>query len=114
MSKLYTLLKFYILLILLVAACIVAFAQETRQLAVDKPQAIADLKTTDGAALLNATWYVQDAHVVDADFKAPGPFATDILALYPTGAGVKTHQLHPQIDAADFDNGFKEIKPTAL
>jgi len=115
MIKLYTLLKFYILLILLmVAACVVAFAQEIRQLAVDKPLAIADLKTTEGAALVNATWYAQNAHVVDADFRAPGPYATDILALYPTGASIKSHQLHPQIGAADFDNGFTQIKPTDL
>ena len=46
MSKLYTLLKFYILLLLLIAVSVVVFAQETRQLATDKPQAIADLKTT--------------------------------------------------------------------
>ena len=114
MSKLYTLLKFYILLILLIAASIVVFAQETRQLAVDKPQAITDLKSTEGATLVNAKWYVQDAHIVDANFKAPGPFATDMLALYPTGADIKTNQLHPQIGAADFEKGFKEIKPTEL
>ena len=114
MSKLYTLLKFYILLILLIAASIAVFAQETRQLAVDKPQAIADLKSNEGAALVNARWYVQDAHVVTADFNAPGPFATDVLALYPTGAAIKTNQLYPQIDASDFEKGFKEIKPTEL
>jgi gluconolactonase len=115
MIKLYTLLKFYILLILLMlAACVVVFAQETRQLAVDKPQSIADLKTTEGAALVDARWYVQDAHVVDADFRAPGPYTTDILALYPTGNAIKTNQLHPQIGAADFDNGFTQIKPIDL
>src|SRR5215510_12192362 len=81
MSKLYTLLKFYILLILLIVASLIVFAQETRQLAVDKPQAIADLKSDEGAALVDAKWFVQGAHVVTADFNAPGPFATDVLAL---------------------------------
>jgi len=90
-------------------------AQETRQLAVDKPQAIADLKTIQGAALINARWYVQNARVVEADFKSPGPGANgDQLSLYPTGKPIKTNQLHPQIGAGDFDAGFKEIKPDQL
>ena len=114
MIKLYTLLKFYIVLILLIAASIAVFAQETRQLAVDKPQSIADLKSTEGAALVGAKWYVQDAHIVDTNFKAPGPYATDLLALYPTGAPIKTHQLHPQIGTEDFEKSFREIKPTEL
>ena len=115
MSRIYTLGKFYILLMALLFASIILFAQETRQLAVDKPQSIADLRTKEGAALVNAKWFVQNAHVVDADFKTPGPGTNgDKLPLYPTGDAVKTHQLHPQIGAADFDAGFKEIKPTDL
>jgi gluconolactonase len=91
------------------------FAQETRQLAVDKPQAIADLKTMEGAALVNAKWFVQPAHIRDADFKTPGPGTNgDALPLYPTGAVIKTHTIHPQIGAADFDNDFKPVQPTDL
>jgi len=41
----------------------IAFAQETRQLAVDKPEAIADLKTKEGAALVSAKLYVQHENV---------------------------------------------------
>ncbi|MEP7320036.1 MAG: hypothetical protein ABI921_14870, partial [Panacibacter sp.] len=91
-----------------------AQAQETRQLAVDKPQSIADLKTTEGAALVNAKWYVQPAHIEDADFKSPGAGAMDPLKLYPTGLKIKTHTLHPQINAADFDKNFVAIQPTDL
>jgi gluconolactonase len=114
MSKLYTLLKFYILLILLIGVSIVVFAQETRQLAVDKPQAIADLKTTEGAALVSAKWFVQNGEIVNVDFKSPGPYAADALALYPTGSAIRSHLLRPQIGSLDFDKGFKEIKPTDL
>ena len=114
MSKLYTLLKFYILLLLLIAASVVVFAQETRQLTTDKPQAIADLKTTEGAALVSAKWFVQNADIVNVDFKAPGPYATDALALYPTGSAIRSHLLRPQIGSSDFDKGFKEIKPADL
>ncbi len=91
-----------------------AGAQETRQLAVDKPQAIADLKTIAGAALVEAQWFVQPAHIREADFKSAGRSATDAMLLYPTGMAVKTHTLHPQIDAADFNAGFRTIKPTDL
>ena len=115
MSRIYTLGKVYLLLLVLLFASIILFAQETRQLAVDKPQAIADLKTTEGAALVNAKWFVQNAHVVEADFKTPGPGTNgDKLLLYPTGDAIKTHQLHPQIGAADFDNAFTAIAATDL
>ena len=84
-------------------------------LTVDKPQAIADLKTMEGAALVNAKWFVQDAQVIDAGFKAPGPGTNgDALPLYPTGADIKTHTIHPQIGAADFDKGFSSVQPTEL
>ena len=91
-----------------------ALAQETRQLAVDKPQAIADLKTNEGAAWVNAKWFVQPAHILDADFKTPGASVNDPLKLYPSGMPVRTHTLHPQISAPDFDKGFTSIKPTDL
>ena len=91
-----------------------ACGQETRQLAVDKPQAIADLKTNEGAALVNAKWFVQPAHIVDADFKLPGAAANDMLLLYPTGAAVKTHTISPQVNAVDFDKAFTPIKPASL
>ncbi len=116
MSKIYTIIKIQVILIILLLIGILAFAQETRQLAVDKPQAIADLKTTEGSALVNAKWFVQNAHVEEKDFNLPGPQkgGGDILPLYPTGKEIKTHTLHPQITDADFENAFKEIKPTEL
>lgn len=116
MIRTYAILKYYCLLLIAILFGIIVFAQETRQLAVDKPQAIADLKTTEGAALVNAKWYVQPAHVHEKDFNLPGPQkgAGDTLSLYPTGAAIKTHTLHPQITDADFNDGFAEIKPTEL
>jgi gluconolactonase len=115
MENIFRIKKIYVLILLLLFLSVSLFAQETRQLAVDKPQAIADLKTTEGAASVNAKWFVQNADVVDADFKSPGPGTNgDKLPLYPTGSSIKTNQLHPQIGAADFDAGFKEIKSTEL
>ena len=91
-----------------------AMAQETRQLAVDKPTAIADLKTTEGAALVDAKWFVQPAHIKETSFKSPGPSSKDPLLLYPTGMMITTHTIHPQIGAVDFDKNFTAIKPTDL
>ena len=115
MIKIYSIIKIYILTIALLILSVAVFAQETRQLSVDKPDAIADLKTIAGAALVNAKWYVQPAYIQDKNFNLPGPQKDgDPLPLYPTGAVVKTHTLHPQITDADFDKAFTEIKPTAL
>ena len=76
MIKIYSILKYYLIFLVTVFLTLLSyqlFAQETRQLSVDKPQAIADLKTIDGAAWVNAKWFVQPAHLRDADFKRPGP-----------------------------------------
>jgi gluconolactonase len=93
-----------------------ASAQETRQLSVDKPQAIADLRTENGAATVKAKWYVQPAHIAEKNFFLPGPQqgGGDALPLYPTGKAIQTHNLHPQIGAADFEKGFVEINPVEL
>ncbi len=114
MIKIYSILKIYLLFLVLLLLSIAVFSQETRQLAVGKPDAIADLKTNDGAALVNAKWFVQPAHIEEADFKAPGAGATDPMKLYPTGMQIKTHTLHPQIGVADFNKGLVEINPTDL
>lgn len=116
MSKIYDLLKIYALLLIMVLLAVAVSAQETRQLSVNKPQAIADLKSKEGALLVNAKWYVQEAHVQDKNFFLPGPQKSggDALLLYPTGAAIKTNTLHPQIGAEDFESGFREISPTDL
>ncbi len=118
MIKIYSILKMYMIILIVLFLTLSSyklFAQEIRQLSVDKPQAVADLKTMEGAALVSAKWFVQDAQIKDADFKAPGPETNgDVLPLYPTGAAVKTHTIHPQIGAPDFNKGFKTVQPTEL
>lgn len=106
--------KKIILLILIVANAELLFAQELREIAVDKPSSIADLKSTEGAALVNAKWYVQPASIKQVGFKRPGPALTDALLLYPSGKPIITNTLYPQFDSKDFDKSFKEIRPTDL
>jgi gluconolactonase len=116
MSRIYLIIKVYVLLFIAIAIAVVVSSQETRQLAVDKPQAIADLKTKEGSALVNAKWFVQPAYIENKDFRLPGPQSGggDALHLYPTGALIKTHFLHPQIGADDFEKDFAEIAPNEL
>ena len=92
----------------------VVHAQETRQLADARPQAVADLTTEAGAALLHAQWYVQPAQIVDANFRKPGASATDNMLLYPTGATIKTHTIYPQINAPDFNKHFHAVAANQL
>ena len=116
MSKIYDFLKIYLLVLLAVVLAVTVFGQETRQLAVGKPQAIADLKTTEGTNLVHAKWYVQPAHITGKEFYLPGPKkgGGDALLLYPTGKPVRTQSLHPQIGDDDFEKGFEPLNPNEL
>lgn len=101
---------------MLVCLSVPAFSQEIRQLSVDKPQAIADLRSETGAALVNAKWYVQPAKIADKSFYLPGPQkgGGDAMPLYPTGKAIQTHMLYPQTGSADFEKGFIEINAEEL
>ena len=63
-----------------------------------RPDAVIDLATSEGAALVKGQWRYSDARIVEADFRAPG------LDLRPTGAPIRTHDYTPKAGAADFDD----------
>ncbi len=107
----FTMLLVWLALILSVT---LANAQENRQLTLTKPDAIADLKTIEGATLVNANWFVQNAKIIEQSFKMPGASDKDPMLLYPTGASVKTNNLSPNFGDIDFDKNFKSISPDAL
>src|SRR5688572_7209812 len=74
-----------------------------------KPDALADLKTPQGAALMTATWRFRAADVVAVDHRAPGH------DLKPSSDAIRTHDLSPLASAADFDDGAWEVlDPTTL
>lgn len=74
-----------------------------------RPEAIVDLRTTEGARLVTARWRYQDAAIAEAGFQAPGP------DLKPSGRPIRTHDLHPKAGAADFDDSaWEAIEPEAL
>lgn len=103
------------ILIILVFSLAGLNAQEQRELAIGQPDAIVDLRTKEGTAIVKTEWRYSDAHIVEADFKKPGPKEPDPLPLYPTGGKLKTHDIHPKAGAADFDDSKWEVlDPTSL
>lgn len=89
------------LLVMLVFALSNIHAQETRELAIYKPFAIADLKNIEGTAAVNANWKFAVATVNKVSFKSPGPSVTDPLPLYPTGNNVTTNNIFPTVEELD-------------
>ncbi len=91
------------------------YAQESVELALGKPEAVVDLKTTEGVARVKGEWRYRDAELVAREFRAPGPSPDDVHALYPTGATVKTHDIFPKAGAKDFnDSDWERLDPTSL
>lgn len=88
---------------------LVLHAQESVELAIGTPDAVIDLRTPEGVELLNTQWRYADAHIIETEFNAPGPSETDPLALYPTGAPIQTHDLHPHAGDPDMDDSHWEI-----
>jgi gluconolactonase len=84
-------------------------AQVTRDVPTGNPTAIVDLRTSEGAKLLGATWRFHDAAVVEVDHHAPGP------DLKPTGPLIRTHDIAPQAGVPGFDDrGWDVIPATSL
>ena len=74
-----------------------------------RPDAVVDLRTTEGAQLVGARWRYSDVRIVDAESNAPGP------DLRPTGPLMKTYDYSPKAGAANFDDsGWEAIDAPAL
>jgi gluconolactonase len=63
-----------------------------------RPEAIIDLTTPAGVALVQGQWRYADTRIVETDFRAPG------RDLRPSGAPIKTYDYAPHAGAADFDD----------
>jgi gluconolactonase len=73
------------------------------------PDAIVDLASTPGAALVQGTWRVAPAEVLEVAHRSPGPDRR------PSGPPNRTHDLAPEAGARDFDDGaWSTIAPEAL
>src|SRR6516225_3716571 len=68
-----------------------------------RPDAVVDLRTRAGVALVKGQWKYSDVKIVETDFRAPGP------DLKPSGKPTKTYDYTPHAGAADFDDSQWEI-----
>jgi gluconolactonase len=74
-----------------------------------RPDAIIDLQTDDGAALVGARWRYADAHVTEIDFVDVGP------DLGPSGMPNRTYDVEPHAESVDFDDsGWRVLTPADL
>ena len=65
--------------ILLLFPLLTINAQESRELAVDNPDVIVDLRSKRGVEIVKTEWKYSDAVIVDDQFGAPGPSKDDPL-----------------------------------
>lgn len=63
-----------------------------------RPDAVVDLTTSEGAALVDATWRYHDADLIGIDGRAPGQ------DLKPSGRKLRTRDISPHAQTADFDD----------
>ena len=63
-----------------------------------RPDAIIDLQTLEGAALVGGQWRYSDTTVRETSFVAVGP------DLGPSGPANRTYEVIPHAQAADFDD----------
>jgi gluconolactonase len=86
-----------------------AMAQATVDLPVALPAAVVDLRTDEGAALVQARWRYGDVEVIEVDHHAPGP------DLQPSGPANRTNDIIPHAEGVDFDDSaWEPIEPAAL
>jgi gluconolactonase len=86
-----------------------ALAQVTTDLPAALPAAVVDLRTREGAALVDAEWRYSDVKVVEVDHHAPGP------DLRPSGPPNRTNDISPHAEGVDFDDSaWERIDPPAL
>jgi gluconolactonase len=84
-------------------------AQATVDLPAVLPAAVVDLRTEDGARLVQAQWRYSDVDIVAVNHHEPGP---DLRA---SGAPNRTSDITPQAQAGDFDDSkWETITPAAL
>jgi gluconolactonase len=84
-------------------------AQVTGDVPAGRPDAIVDLRTSEGVALVGGTWRYSDARIVQTTHRAPG------ADLRPSGVPVRTYDIAPHAGSRDFDDSrWAAIDPSSL
>ena len=99
-----------IVLLAVVAICIQpSMAQVTSDAPGVRPDAIVDLKTEEGMALVKGQWRYSNVKVIDVDHHGPGN------DLAPSGPSNRTQDIDLRAGAADFDDSsWERITPMQL
>ncbi len=95
----------------LLAATVLLWAQAgvAQKLSLDRPSATIDLKSREGASLVEGVWRFSDVEIVESRFPSAGPDGQ------PTGALHTTYDISPRAGAADFDDAaWQELDPESL
>ena len=71
----------------------------------ERPRAVVDLKTLDGAASVSAVWRAADVDIIDATHNRPGPDGRS------TGAPGPTHDFTPHAQGPGFDDSAWTVIP---
>lgn len=86
-----------------------AYAQITADAPTVRPDAIVNLATDEGVALVRGQWRYRDARIIEVDHRSPGP------DLRPSGPPNRTYDITPHAGAADFDDAaWDAVAPTGL
>ena len=86
-----------------------ALAQVTTDVPAALPAAVVDLRTREGAAVVDAEWRYSDVKVIEVDHHAPGP------DLRPSGPPNRTNDISPHAEGVGFDDSaWERIDPPAL
>jgi gluconolactonase len=95
--------------LLVLALAPVARAQVTSDVPGVRPDAIVDLASDEGVAMVRGQWRYSDAKIVEVDHHAPGP------DLRPSGPPNRTYDVIPHAGASDFDDSsWQAIPPSGL
>jgi gluconolactonase len=94
---------------ILSAAASSSRAQESVDLPTVLPAAVVDLRTAEGAALVQAQWRYSDVRIVEVAHHSPGP---DLRA---SGPANHTNDITPHAESVDYDDSaWEQIEPAAL
>lgn len=98
-----------LLAVLVLSQAAPALAQVTGDVPARRPAAVVDLRTEEGARLVQAQWKFRTARVIDVAHRAVGP------DLRPSGPPNMTQDIDPQAGVAGFDDsGWEVIPATSL
>jgi gluconolactonase len=87
----------------------VALAQVTADVPTVRPDAVVNLATAEGVALVHGRWRYSDARIVEVAHRGPGP------DLRPSGPTNRTYDVTPHAGASDYDDAaWEAIEPSGL